>query len=1145
MRAPQQEQSVYSAAKLADFSDSFSEVHQGSADINTALANYREQLERICSYIDLDQHAYLLDAIMLMIEGLEHLIALDRTPTPDEFTFLQKFLSILSDILDSPGNVHAGNKLLDLLKDPAWVRPITSDEEEDLLQLIQPDFGIIHSEQAVELDDVLNGLAEASPAPAADTGDQVPELDVSSFAEGGISSSTNVTNTSINTEQQELLDLINAELQDMIDNQKNLENKLADDSISSCKTTLLNMADQAENISNAIGLVGLEGLCECGKFVQNNLIQFSRCTEKLAQHQVDLLKQWPITFSKYLSNINDTNARDSLLELLNEKTWLLTLESSELEKLKQLLENPILIEEEQEERQVKAKASDVDLTLPDDVNQELLDGLLQDLPAQTEEFSNSINNLVDGGGLENIDTAQRIAHTLKGAANVVGVNGIANLTHHLEDVLQAQAKSGRMPEQPLLDVLLRASDCLESMAETLLGIDSQPEDAVPVLQDVLDWANKLNGYQVADIIEDVNSVDREHVTSPDPEAHDEIPEKPVPHQDKNTQKSFTTENHLRIPVSLADEMLRLAGENLIYTSQIQEHINVLASKQETLDLHNQSLIQLSYDLEHLIDIQGFMPGINPKSTDGVFDPLELDEYHEIHTISRRLVEIAADSFQLSHELEKDMASLKELVLNQNQLHKEGEELVLRTRMVPIQTIIPRLKRGTRQASRLTNKRVELIVNDNNTLMDSEVLNSLIEPIMHILRNAIDHGIEMEEDRLRLGKNPVGTIRMNFDRKGSHVLIEISDDGRGLDTDIIYKKALDAGLITVDEDLTIENIQRLALEPGITTRNKVTHVSGRGIGLDVVSVKIRELKGSIEINSEHEKGTSFILSLPVSSFSTHSLLVRSREYIYAISSHGVEEIIYPGTGEVRQVGEGMLYHLGNEAYDLVMLDALLKLPLDRRNIDRNARPILLVKDESGSKTAIMVQEVLDSRDVVVKNMGGYIPKIKGIIGATVLGDGSVSPVIDLPELLYDKSSYQQHTHIKSLYKSDATQARELPYVLVVDDSLSARRSLSQFVQDLGLSVRAARDGMEAVSIIEASKPDLLLVDMEMPKMNGLELTSHIRATPGLKYLPIIMITSRSTDKHRKAAMDKGVNHYMVKPFNEDELSEQINRLLEIT
>ena len=272
MTAPRQEQSVYTAAILADFSDSFSEVHQGTADIHAALGNYKEQLERICGYIDLDQHAYLLDAIMIMIEGLEDLIALDRTPTSDEFNFLQNFLSVLSDILDSPGNEHAGNKLLDLLKDPNWVRPITSDEENDLLQLMKPDIGITHSNQAVELDDVLNGLGKTSPPPAIDNGDQVPELDISGYAGSGISSSatSTATDTSINAEKQELLDLINAELQDIIDKQQNLEKILNDDSIDYRKSTLMNMADQAENICNAIGLIGHEGLCECGRFVQNN-----------------------------------------------------------------------------------------------------------------------------------------------------------------------------------------------------------------------------------------------------------------------------------------------------------------------------------------------------------------------------------------------------------------------------------------------------------------------------------------------------------------------------------------------------------------------------------------------------------------------------------------------------------------------------------------------------------------------------------------------------------------------------------------------------------------------------------------------------------------------------------------------------------
>ena len=428
-------------------------------------------------------------------------------------------------------------------------------------------------------------------------------------------------------------------------------------------------------------------------------------------------------------------------------------------------------------------------------------------------------------------------------------------------------------------------------------------------------------------------------------------------------------------------------------------------------------------------------------------------------------------------------------------------------------------------------------------MDGEVLNNMIEPLMHILRNAIDHGIELEHERLSKGKAPCGTIHLSFERKGDQVIINVTDDGRGLDTDEIYSKAISNGFINEEEDLSIENIQRLILEPGITTRNKVTQVSGRGIGLDVVSVKVRELKGSIDISSSLDEGCSLTMSIPVSSFSTHSLLVRSRQYIYAISSHGVEEIIYPGIGDIRDVGEQTIYQLENEAYSAVLLDELLNLPPDRRRIDRNVRPILLVKNASGSKTAILVQEVIDSRDIVVKNMGSYIPKLKGIMGATVLGDGSVSPVIDLPEILHERSIIQNRPQNQELSISSQVQSQKLRSILVVDDSLSARRSLAQFVEDMGIAVRTARDGIEAISIIETSKPDLLLVDMEMPKMNGLELTSHIRATPEINDIPIIMVTSRSTVKHRDTAISKGVNHYMVKPFDEEELAQHINSMLE--
>ena len=1144
MSVSQHAESSSDPAILDDLLDIAVRLSPDSPEAKTLLAEYSAQIERLCGNIDVDQTGYLLDFVMILVDGIEQLSCADRELLESECEFLLNVPAVLAGYLKPVSVQHADVQFLELLKDRNWIRPISEDEEL-LFTSLNTGEQRTYDNDYVELDDLLNNLGSDNHAAGTEAHKVQPVvIDKTKPQEKGGNESGQPNN--INSHQQELIDLIKAELMDITTISELPDNDLDAAHLEQYRRSLANLADQAENIGNAVELIGLEGLAQCAKYISRNIHDFSRSNAGLNQRQLNLLKQWPLLFNEYLQNFTDPAPVNELVTLLSNAAWLDVLGSEECENVRYLLENPIFIEDEQVERQSRATDNDVDLTLPDDVNQELLEGLLQDLPTQTEEFSIAIQNIADGGGMDNIDVAQRIAHTLKGAANVVGVKGIANLTHHLEDILQAQAKCKALPGDALVNLLVRASDCLESMAETLLGIDTEPEDAVNVLQDVLDWANSLDNNS-APVEVSHPSVSESEVSGS--AAH----EKTVPpadeaaaHKDNERpqpQSDISAENVLRVPVSLADDMLRLAGENLIYTSQIHEHIDVISRKQDALELHNQSLQQLSYDLEHLIDIQGFMPGSEAGSNDSVFDPLELDEYHEVHTISRKLVELAADSVELSNELDKDLSGLKELVVNQNQLHKESEELVLRTRMVPIKTIIPRLKRGVRQASRSTEKRVELVVNDNNTYMDSDVLNNLIEPIMHLLRNAIDHGIEHEERRLEHGKPSSGTISLDFYRQGNHIAIDVADDGRGLDADVIYSKALNEGLISENDELGSDNIFRLILRPGFTTRDKVTQVSGRGIGLDVVSVKIRELKGTIDISSDPGEGCRFTLTLPITSFSTHSLLVRSRQYILAISSHGVEEILYPGIGDIRDVGDEIIFHLGQEAYSAILLDDLLDLPPDRRKIERNVRPVLLIREDSGARTAVLVQDVIDSRDIVVKSMGSYMPKLNGIVGATVLGDGSVSPVFDLPEMLHKRSDSQRGLDDESKNSRAAHHVQRLPHVLVVDDSLSARRSLAQFVEDLGYNVRTARDGIEALKIIETSKPDIILVDMEMPKMNGLELTSHVRATPEINHIPIIMITSRSTDKHRTTAIETGVNHYIVKPFDEDELAEHMDSLLE--
>ncbi|MBE2295881.1 MAG: response regulator, partial [Phycisphaerales bacterium] len=449
----------------------------------------------------------------------------------------------------------------------------------------------------------------------------------------------------------------------------------------------------------------------------------------------------------------------------------------------------------------------------------------------------------------------------------------------------------------------------------------------------------------------------------------------------------------------------------------------------------------------------------------------------------------------------------------------------------------------RQTSRLVDKEAELIVRGADTLMDSNVLNSMVDPLMHILRNAVDHGIESPAERQRLGKPPVGRIELHFMREGGNIAIHCRDDGAGLDLNVIRRLAEERGLIAPGKSLEPDELARLILLPGFSTRGVATQTSGRGIGMDMVYNRLLELKGSLRIQTERGKGCLMELRLPVTLISTHALLLRLREQIYALSDRGIEQILYSDAGTIQTLGNITTYRLGNDLLEFTSLNALFNLPHDRREQGRSAPPVLLVREETGGLHAVMVQELLDSRDLVVKSLGQYIPKLPGIVGATILGDGSVAPVLDLPELLRAKNTaLQLPMASQSSTESTAVSAPHRRIVLAVDDSLSARRSLAQFVQDAGFEVRTARDGLEAIEIINGKAPDLVLADLEMPRMNGLELTAHLRANQATHNLPVIMITSRSTAKHRHEAEVAGVDAYLTKPFMEDELIEQIQRLL---
>ncbi len=789
---------------------------------------------------------------------------------------------------------------------------------------------------------------------------------------------------------------------------------------------------------------------------------------------------------------------------------------------------------------MRVTAEDLSLELPDDVNSELLEGLLQELPVHTSAFTAAIQSIANGdGSMKDMERAMRAAHTLKGAANTVGVRGIANLTHHLEDILVALMNAERMPGDALASLLVQASDCLEAMSEVLLGVGDPPELSQEIMQQVLDCANGIERGGVesvearaaeADATETARGVEGQIVGQSAAETPISTPA-PAP------------EHTLRVPASVVDELLRLAGETLISTSQIHEHVRLTAGQSTVIRQQSALIQQLVAELEELVDIRGIASAQREAKSGSDFDALEFEHYSELHTVTHRLIEAATDARELADESERQVNALEEVLHEQRRLQMANQHTVMRTRMIPVSTIAPRLQRSVRQTARLLDKNVQLTIKGENTNIDGQVLHDLMDPLMHLLRNAVDHGIEAPEDRIIAGKPAAGHIELSFAREGNSIVVRCSDDGAGLDYGAIRRMAERKGLLTPGREHPDQELARLILAPGFSTRSETSQVSGRGVGMDVVHSRIQELKGLLGLFSSRGKGLTVELRLPSTLLSTHTLIVRQRDKRLAVSSRGVEDIRYVSREEIRDIGPRQFYQDGEQLLSLVKLETLLAMPADRRAKDRHGFPVLFTRMTDGTLHPVLVQEIVDSREVVMKNFGRYVPRTHGVVGAVILGDGGVVPVIDLVDLLGGPREQWIAGNEAEKIGPSGMQAEARPLcALVVDDSLSARRAITQVMKDAGFDVRVASDGLEAATMLQRFVPDIILTDLEMPRMNGLELTAHVRGAERTRQVPVIMITSRSTEKHRQAVAASGVSAHLTKPFNDEALLRQIMSLM---
>ena len=521
-----------------------------------------------------------------------------------------------------------------------------------------------------------------------------------------------------------------------------------------------------------------------------------------------------------------------------------------------------------------------------------------------------------------------------------------------------------------------------------------------------------------------------------------------------------------------------------------------------------------------------------------FDPLELDRYSNIQQLSRALAESANDLGSLKDLLKAVTSEAEGLLVQQSRVTAELQDGLMRTRMVPFERHVPRLTRLVRQVAQEAGKRAELAVEGASGELDRQVLDKMLPPFEHMLRNAVVHGIEDAADRQKAGKPAVGRITIRLHREGAEMVIDVSDDGAGLDVESIRRKAYENDLLSPESKITDEEIMDLVLTPGFSTATTVTQSAGRGVGMDVVANEVKKLGGSLRISSVTGQGTNFTVRLPFTLAITQALIVRTGEEVYALPLPTVEGVARIPRGEL----ESRLNHRepsfqsGEQSYKFRHLGMYLggqaaKLPEEEASI-----PVILVQAGEYS-AALLVDEMLTSREIVVKAVGPQLASIRGVSGATILGDGSIILILDIHALV------RTGAPVVELKKAAPTPSDDRPLALVVDDSITVRRVTERFLQRNGLRVATAKDGLDAISVMRDHKPDVILLDIEMPRMDGYEFASHVRNDPSLADVPIIMITSRVGDKHRARAIELGVNDYLGKPYQDAQLLEAIRRQLE--
>jgi chemosensory pili system protein ChpA (sensor histidine kinase/response regulator) len=786
---------------------------------------------------------------------------------------------------------------------------------------------------------------------------------------------------------------------------------------------------------------------------------------------------------------------------------------------------------------------------------------------------------------ERVAELQRQLHTLKGGARMAGISAMGDLSHELE-TLVIQIDGGSVRGDDHAHTVMQASlDELARMRD-LVSNGNLPGDAAALIAQIRDLTNPSRPAAAA-APPGPAAVPAPASTAASPTAappmrappEDAVSEDSVPasisvfvvaapaaahrpaappesapvavSEESATSLELSSAPVLpgresapaervemaRVDADLLDTMLNNAGEVSIFRARLDQQVNSidfnLAELARTVTRLKEQLRGLEIETE--AQVLNRHQDEEPRRHD--FDPLELDRYSSLQQYSRALAETSGDVASIQGLLETLTREAQNLLTQQSRIITELQNSLMRTRMVPFQRHVQRLTRLVRQAANDTGKRAELVVQGAAAELDRQMLERMVPPLEHMLRNAVVHGIEATERRTALGKPDVGRISISLERDGAEVVIVVADDGAGINVKLIREKAIALGLTDSQAKLTDEEAVQLILEPGFSTAGHVTQAAGRGVGMDVVATEVKKLGGGLFIDTTTGMGSRFTIRLPFTLAISQALIVRVAEEAYALPLATVEGVVrLPRNIVARHLGkDAPLFEYGGQKYRFQQLGSFVGLGPTRIPESEVSISVVLIRAGEHS-TALVTDELIGSREIVVKSLGPQISGIRGIAGATILGDGRIVIILDMGSL------------VRSEWRARPTETVVLDqrdrrtFALVVDDSITVRRVTQRLLERNGMRVLTAKDGVDAVSLLQDHLPDIILLDIEMPRMDGYEVAAHVRNDPRLKDVPIVMITSRVSEKHRARAIELGVDDYLGKPYQESQLLDAIEPLV---